>query len=206
MSVYTDPSGKKRPITPRKLGVGSLVLAVGIGVTVAFSSGGGGAAGVAPEIGAQTSVSVRAARTSRDKGERTRVRLSVRGDVDVRTQEDGDRCAASATGQVRAFLREHPCRELQRGSFAVTPGGRDRVVVAVAWITMPDASQATELRRLIDTPGTGSIRPLDRRIELTGQHYASRQEGELVTVAEAEPDGRSVPGRVLEEIADEASR
>ena len=65
--------------------------------------------------------------------------------------------------------------------------------------------QAAALQELIDTPGTGSIPPLDRRVELIGQHDASRREGELVTVAEAEPDGGSVAGRVLEEVAQEAA-
>lgn len=124
------------------------------------------------------------------------------------TQDDGDGCAAQAT-EVRAFLLEHPCRSLQRGTVGVG-SGRDRVVVAVAWrgvawVTMPDAGQAADLQELIDTPGTGSIRPLDRRIELTGPHYASRREGELLTVAEVEPDGGSVAGRALEEVAQESA-
>lgn len=186
--------------------MGGVALAIGIGITVAFSAGGGGTAGAAPEVEAQASVSARSARTSREKSERTRVRLSTRGsDVSARAQDDGNMCAANATGQVRMFLLEHPCRSLQRGSLGVSPVGRDRVVVAMAWIEMPYSTQATELRGLIDTPGTGGVRPLDPRLELTGEHYASRQDGALVTVAEAEPDGRSVPGTVLEQIADEAA-
>jgi hypothetical protein len=204
---FRQKDGRTVPITPRKLGVGGVVVALGLGLTFGVGAGGGagGAAGAGPEIGVQPSISVRAARTSREKGERTRTRLSARGEVRVRaTQDDGESCAEQATGQVRTFLLEHPCRSLQRGTVSVA-SGRDRVVVAVAWVAMPDAAQAADLQELIDTPGTGSIRPLDRRIELTGQHYASRREGELVTVAEAEPDGGSVPGRVLEEVAQEAA-
>jgi len=204
---FRQKDGRTIPITPRKLGIGGVVVALGLGLTFGVGAGGGssGAAGAAPEIGVQPSIGVRAARTSREKGERTRVRLSVRGDVRVRaTRDDGEACAAQATGQVQAFLLEHPCRTLQRGTFSLG-AGRDRIVVAVAWVAMPDDDQAARLEELVDAPGTGSIRPLDRRIELTGQHYASRREGDLVTVAEAEPDGGSVPGRVLEEVAQEAA-
>ena len=205
---YTDDQGRVRPITPRKLGVGGLVVALGLGVTVAFGAAGGlgGGTAAAPQVGVDASVSVRQARTSREKADRTRVRLSTRGaNATGRAQDDGDRCAELAYGGVRQFFLEHPCRSLQRGTFSVSPQGRDRVVVAVAWIEMPDAEEATALRRVLDTPGTGSVRPQDPRVELTGEQYASTQDGPVVTVAEAEPDGRSVPGRVLQEVAERAA-
>ncbi|MEJ2867714.1 hypothetical protein WCD74_08065 [Actinomycetospora sp. OC33-EN08] len=113
-------------------------------------------------------------------------------------------CADLATGAVRQYLIQHRCEALQRATFSVSYG-RDRAVVVVAWVEMGSVEDAEGLKEVVDSPGTGSIRPLDRRVTLTGQRYQSDIDGPLVTTAEAEPVAGSVPGRVLEEAAAQAA-
>lgn len=70
---------------------------------------------------------------------------------------------------------------------------------------MGSDEDAEGLKEVLDAPGTGSIRPLDRRVTLTGQNYESDIDGPLVTTAEVEPVVGSVPGRVLKEAAAQAA-
>jgi hypothetical protein len=201
------PIGDDRP---KKFAVGGLVVAVGLGVTVALGTGAGagagGAAAVDPVVGQQASVSIRSARTSKEKSGRTRARLSLHNaNATVNEQADTRDCADSATGEVQQYLREHPCRGLQRASFAVSPDGHDRVVVSVAWVEMPNGDQAAELERVADRPGTGHVLPLDEKITLSGQHYESSVDGPVVTMAEAEPDAQSLPAQVLQVVAQQAA-
>jgi hypothetical protein len=123
--------GKPRPFgedRPKKLKAGSLVLALGLGVALASVGTAGGVGGGAAAIGTSASegvsVSVRTARTSQQKAERTRVRLSLRNSNVRVTGEAADQdCAAYATGRVRVFLVEHPCRSLQRVAQPCWAGG-----------------------------------------------------------------------------------
>lgn len=198
------------PDKPKKFAVGGVVIAVGLGVTLAVGSGAGlsgsGAAASDPVVGQQASVSIRSARTGKQKSDRTRARLSLHNaKATANEQADTRGCAESATGEVHEYLVEHPCRGLQRASFSVSPDGSDRIVVSVAWIEMPNDAQAAALKRLADTPDTGSVLPLDKRITLTGQHYDSAVDGTLVTIAEAEPDARSLPAHALKLVAEQAA-
>ena len=74
------------------------------------------------------------------------------------------------------------------------PGGAG-VLLAMAWVDMPDAAQAATLKSLVDRPGTGNITELSkeqrryRGVRFTGQHYASLQDGATVINAQAEPLG-----------------
>jgi hypothetical protein len=77
---------------------------------------------------------------------------------------------------------------------------------------MPDADQATNLRVLLDTPGSGSgnVSELSREqgryqsVRYTGDAYASRQDGTLVTNAQAQPVARGWSGLALTTIATNA--
>lgn len=216
--VRTGEDGKPKPYgddEPRKGRSAGVVVTIGVAVTIAAGGGaaglvgaGSGAAGGAPEVsaGADVSVSVRSARTGRQKSDRTRARLSLRH-ADARATGDATTtdCAAQATGRVREFLLAHPCRSLQRGSFRVRPDGHNGAVVEVAWIEMPDADGAAELKELVDAPGSGHVRPLGRRGTLSGQHYASSRDGEIVTTAEAEPVTGRIETLLLNQLADGAA-
>ena len=57
------------------------------------------------------------------------------------------------------------------------------MLVAVAWVDMPDEAGAIKLKRLLDRPGTGNITELSqerrryRNVRFDGEHDASRREG-----------------------------
>ncbi len=57
----------------------------------------------------------------------------------------------------------------------------------------------------MDDPGGGHVRPLDRRVTLTGQHYTSSRDGRIVTTAEAEPVAGRVEATVLDQLARDAA-
>ena len=193
---------------------GGFVVAGGVGLAIAVGGGAGGAgvgAGAGSATGAQStlseqaSVSIRSTRTAGQKSSRTRARLALRNPSARATgQADTRDCADLATGAVREYLLAHRCLALQRGTFSVS-SGRDRAVVAVAWIEMGTDEDAEGLKEVLDSPGTGSIRPLDRRVTLTGQRYASDIDGTVVTTAEAEPVAGSVATKAFEEAAEQAA-
>jgi len=81
------------------------------------------------------------------------------------------------------------------------------VLVADAWVDMPDEAGAIELKRLLDRPGTGNVTELSRdrvryrNVRFDGEHYASRREGTTVVNAQAEPVGRVAAATDLAELA-----
>jgi hypothetical protein len=70
------------------------------------------------------------------------------------------------------------------------------------WVKMSSEDEATHLKTLEDTYGTGDITPVATQvlglggIRFTGAHYASRRDGSLVVVSEAEPV-RGTPSTTL---------
>jgi hypothetical protein len=74
---------------------------------------------------------------------------------------------------------------------------RGRVLIAVAWVDMPDEAQAVAFQRLVDIHGTGNITELSqeqrryRQVRFAGYHYASVRDGVTVVNAQAEPLGRT---------------
>lgn len=106
---------------------------------------------------------------------------------------DGPACATHSYGQVRGFFRQHECVALFRASFEVRDRRRNVVLVAVAWVDMPDVSGAAEFRALVDRDGTGNITELSRErgryrgVRFTGDVYTSRRDGALVINAQAQP-------------------
>lgn len=104
-------------------------------------------------------------------------------------------CAAHSYGQVQQFFLEHPCDALFRALYEVRGPGGARVLLAMAWVDMPDAAQAAALKSLVDRPGTGNITELSkeqrryRGVRFTGQHYASLQDDTTVINVQAEPLG-----------------
>jgi hypothetical protein len=190
---------------------GGGLLAV-LALAAALSAGPGGAATSAAASGGSTaarsssggSSQVRA--TARDVGRVVDRLQRLEKRVDQITSETDDDCAAHATGQVRAFLVEHPCTALVRALFEVRDGRTPVLRVAVAYVDMPDAELARQYQRLIDRDGTGTVRPLNRTGRGDDPHfdgiaYASTSEGSTVVIAQAAPVGRV---RRAEALAEEA--
>lgn len=127
----------------------------------------------------------------------------------LRAEADSGSCAADARGEVREFLATHPCESVYRALFEVRRGDV-AAVVAVAWIEMVQESDATELKALVDRPGTGNVNQLppprgQEVVEVVEPAYASRQRGRLVVTVEAQPVAVTASQRVLEQIAEEAA-
>ena len=86
------------------------------------------------------------------------------------------------------------------------------MLIAVAWVDMPDTRSAQEFKELADVHGTGNITELNREragyryrnVRFTGKHYASRREDNTVVNAQAEPVGRAAVA--TDEIAELALR
>ncbi|OLT00104.1 hypothetical protein BJF90_07385 [Pseudonocardia sp. CNS-004] len=108
------------------------------------------------------------------------------------TSDDGD-CVSHSYGLVREFVENQPCSALFRALFEVRDSRRAVVLVAVAWVDMPDARQAREFKDLVDGHGTGNITELSREsgpyrdVRFTGEHYASVLEDSTVINAQAQP-------------------
>jgi len=189
---WTDPQGRRRPGF-RKKG-GAALVAVALGAALAGGAGltGGGGAG------GGSATSVRAGSASKDaarKGHRDEAwnRVSLRRLRQVARTELT--CGAHSFGQVRQFLLRHPCRRLDRLLLAIADTRGNTVVVTIAWVRMPAARSAADLKALVDTDGTGNVAPLAATalglagVEFTGRYYGSRRSGSLVVIAEAAPGG-----------------
>ncbi len=207
---FTDSTGQRRPgFKPR--GRGSLVV-VALTLALAGASAGAVGAGVGADVGAAAAGGSRASGSkgsARDRDPlRTVRRLEQRGwRVEQRGTSFEQDCAAYAYGQVQQFFREHPCSAVFRALFEVQDQRRNRVLVAVAWVDMPDESQAAAFQRLVDIHGTGNITELSqeqrryRSVRFTGEHYASTRNGVTVINAQAEPLGRTASAAALAKAA-----
>lgn len=108
------------------------------------------------------------------------------------SRSDAD-CAANAYGKVADFFRDTPCAALDRVLYLTTVDGRP-AVVSLAMVRMPDEAGAVELKKLVDTTGTGNVSDLLKAgvqapggpPSLSSAGYASARHGDTVVVAEAD--------------------
>lgn len=170
---------------------------LGVGGVTSGSTGGSAAA---PRVQAKGKSNAKA--RDRDPGP-SLLRLQRRGlRVEQRLRSDDD-CAAHSYGRVRDFFGDHPCTALFRALFVVRDRSGNAVLLAVAWVDMPDTGQANRFRRLVDGGGTGNVTELSREggrfrdVRFNGAHYESEQDGETVVNAQAQPVGRSTAADAL---------
>ena len=181
----------------------TVALATAAGATVGVGSAGGGSG-----VSVSADVGLRVNAKARDRNSRSivtrleRVGLRVRSRIEA---SDGD-CSTHSYGAVQRWFQEHPCEALFRGLFEVRDRRGGLVLVAIAWVDMPEVAQAIELKRLIDRHGTGNVTELSRErgryrnVRFTGEHYASRMEDTTVVNAQAEPVGRGARAAELAEL------
>jgi hypothetical protein len=209
--IRTRPDGTKYPITPPKpkwpgVVVGATVLAIVLG------AGGTGVASSSGLTGTRaSSSSAPKSKAAQDRAIRNVVQRLIRENYDVEGQfsSDADDCAEHSYGQVQQFFEEHSCTGLFRALFEVRDRRGGVVLVAIAWVDMPDARSAREFKELVDVHGTGNITELNRELEgyryrnvrFTGEHYASRREDNTVVNAQAEPVSRAAVANDLAELA-----
>ncbi|OLT15120.1 hypothetical protein BJF78_16775 [Pseudonocardia sp. CNS-139] len=180
--------------------------ASGVGGSVA-GSGVTGATGGSGTAGGARSTQARQQDTTA-----ARIRIEARSlRVDGERFDAATDCSAHAYGRVREFFREQQCVALYRASFEVRDRRNAVVLVAIAWVEMPDAATARAYHDLVDTHGTGNVTELTRErgryqdVRFTGEHYASRRDGTTVVNAQAQPVGRAAAAAAeLEQVVAEA--
>ena len=188
----------------------ALVLAVAaVGGGTALGASGDAPAGGGASAGRSAGGQGGGARVPAQAGSTTRVvqQLEGRGlrveEIDV---DGGGDCADQSYGQVREFFGQQPCTALHRALFEVRDGSAT-VLLAVAWVDMPDAVRAREFQQLVDTHGTGNVTELTeegarrRPVRWTGEHYASTRDDVTVLNAQAEPVGGTAGAVRLAELA-----
>jgi hypothetical protein len=95
-------------------------------------------------------------------------------------------CEESATGQVKDFLTNYPCKRYASDMWAIT---RQRLTtnVVFAWVEMPTASLAGRYKSIVDTYGTGNPPGISSAFD--GRCYASGQQDSTVWTVEVRPTG-----------------
>jgi len=191
----TRPDGTRYPLTPAKpkwpgmlLGAVALAVTLAAGGTMTVSSGSGATA-------ARTSVGTKSNVKTRNRDARAVVQRLLRAGrkIDIEASSDADDCTAHSYGAVHAFFIEHPCTGLYRVLLVVHGPVGSSVLVAIAWVDMPDATAAEAYRQLVDRPGSGNITELNREggryesMRFTGLHYASTRDGNTVVNVQTEP-------------------
>lgn len=189
-------------------GGGVAVLAIGMAVAI---SAGGVTATVSASTTSGTSGSVGSSSGSRSKSQvsdtdssSAEARLTKQGfRIAAKTTNDATDCVGHSYGQAQNFFRREPCVALHRALFEVHDPKGDVVLVAVAWVQMPDGSSARALKSLLDSSGTGNMTELSREqgkyrtVRYTGDAYASRLDGTVVINAQAQPVLRGAAGLAL---------
>ena len=196
-----DDKGRFAPKRGGGLAAVALVLALGAaggGVAVGGAVGGAGGGTSAGRSASGTQTRARA----RDRSTlRTIQHLESRGlQVTQRDVHADDDCAANSYGQVQDFFQQSPCTALYRGLFEVR-SARATVLVAVAWVDMPDETSARQYQQLVDRHGTGNITELSTQVPWTGEHYVSTRDGVTVVNAQAEPAGGTAAAIGLAQLA-----
>ncbi|WP_219417031.1 hypothetical protein [Pseudonocardia nigra] len=212
MGKPDQPRDKSGRWIPRSGGAFAAVVAVSValaaGPGVIGSSGAGSSAG--STVRAQGAPKGHAKARDRSSA-RTVLRLEQRGlRVERRVTSDAADCAAHSYGLVREFFQEQPCSALYRPLFEVHDTRRDVVLVAVAWVDMPDVDQARAFKRLVDRHGTGNVTELSREtrryrnVRFSGEYYASVRNDSTVINVQAQPVSRAGAGLDLAEQVVEA--
>jgi hypothetical protein len=106
---------------------------------------------------------------------------------------ENDDCAANSYGEVRDYFSGHPCQGVQRAWYEVSDDEDNAAVLSVAWVEMPDAEAANDLKRLVDRPGTGNVTELSKAdgpyqdVRYSGWYYRSDVDGATFRSVQAEP-------------------
>ena len=198
-----------------KGGIGALVVvlavAIGTGGTAVGVSASGGSASSASA--SSSSSGARSSQARQRSSVNVRLRLEQRGFRVEQPHFDGSAdCVARSYGAVREYFRDEPCTGLSRALFEVHDRRNNVVLVAVAWVEMPDFASARQLHDLVDRHGTGNVTELSRdqgryrNVRFSGEYYTSRRDGTTVVNVQAQPVGRAaVAAGLVGTVADAAT-
>ncbi len=195
--VYTDPQGRKRPITGKKGGSGAAVLAGVLALGMVGSAGvsgggllgsGAGGSGGTPGLSARKAEGQRAAKRGDQDGAWQRMGLR-RLNQTARQQAE---CLSVSHGQVQEFFAHTPCTSLDRMMLAVGDDAGNSAVVSVVWVRFRNPRDMRAFKRVMDVQGSGDIHPLGAPllgladITFSGLNYGTDVDGSSIAVAEAE--------------------
>ena len=82
---------------------------------------------------------------------------------------------------------------VERAWYEVGDDEDNSAVLSVAWVEMPDAEAADDLKRLVDRPGTGNVTELSKQdgpyqdVRYSGWYYRSDVDGATFRSVQAEP-------------------
>ncbi|WP_370948562.1 hypothetical protein AB5J62_13545 [Amycolatopsis sp. cg5] len=201
-----QPRDKKGRWVARGGGAGAALVAL----IVAFHSGAGGGGAAVESAASQSLKGKSSSKEAARKGDRAEAwkRLGLKSLK--QTAKRDLKCVAASFSEVRDFFARNPCRSLDRLLVAVADSGGNTVVVSVSWVKMAKADTTGKLKRIIDVQDSGDISPLASSalglggVDFTGHHYASRQSGSLLVVAETAPGGGHPGTELLNTVAEVA--
>jgi hypothetical protein len=101
-------------------------------------------------------------------------------------KSSGIDCANNATGEVKSFLTQHPCKEFAAATWITARHGTI-THVTISWVVMPTFSLATQYKANSDAPGEGN--PPGQSPTFTGLCYSSGQDGNTVWAEQVQPTG-----------------
>jgi hypothetical protein len=189
-------------------GGGTVVAAIALALGLASGTGLTSASGVGSGTsGAYRQQDATKSRQARDRDSAQLLSRLVRQGlrVEQRFSSDDSDCVAHSYGLVREFFRDNPCSALFRALFEIQDKRGNVVLVAVAWVDMPDAPQARTFKDLVDRDGTGNVTELSRErgpyqnVRFSGDHYTSIREDATVINTQAQPVRRSRTADALAE-------
>ncbi|HET6287651.1 MAG TPA: hypothetical protein VFG15_13000 [Amycolatopsis sp.] len=187
--MVNQPRGPDGRWIKYKYGAGAVAT---VGVVMAATSG----------IGGGTAVSVDSAASQALKGKNSSKKSAQKGHHAEAWQRLGWRqlkkaakrelkCGPHSFGEVQRFFLRHPCVDLDRLVITVDDGAGNTITVSVAWVKMPKANEASDLKRLVDRDDTGNVALLGEArhgSRFTGKNYDSRLAKNLVVIGESAPE------------------
>ncbi|MEU3621180.1 hypothetical protein BS329_07440 [Amycolatopsis coloradensis] len=183
--MVNQPRGPDGRWVKYKYGVGA--AAVGVAVAAGAGLGGGSAASLDSAAG-QALKSKTSSKKSAQKGRQSEAWQRLGWRQLKKTAKRELNCGPHSFGEVQRFFLRHPCTDLDRMIVTVDDGAGNSITVSVAWVKMPKANEAGELKRLVDKDDTGNVALLgevQHGERFTGEDYDSRLDGKLVVIAES---------------------
>ncbi|MEV7549980.1 hypothetical protein AB0N89_10180 [Amycolatopsis sp. NPDC089917] len=186
--MVNQPRGPDGRWIKYKYGAGALATA---GVVVAATNGiGGGGAASLDSAASQALKGKSSSKKSAQKGRHSEAWQRLGWRQLKKTAKRELKCGPHSFGEVQRFFLRHPCVDLDRMIVTVGDGAGNTIAVSVAWVKMPKASEASELKRLLDKDGTGNVAlygEVRHGSRFTGENYDSRLAKKLVVIAESAP-------------------
>lgn len=202
---------------PGKLGTGAVASAVSVAIAMSATPASSGISTVIESGAKPTRIEIQEkTKKNNEKDGRDFLNAKVRWrhkgyHVNVR-EAVGTNCATHSYGQVHDFFVSHPCALLSRVVFELRDKHWNVVLVAISRVDMPSAGEASALKKLVDTGGTGNVTELSREkgpyrsVRFAGLGYDSDLDQWTVRNIQVQPVGWWPGVAVLNEIRDDAQR